>query len=95
MWFYDIYIKIYERSRDSLKKVTVQLRREMTSRASPSDSPEIAQCLKKKIALWIHRFIQGHPLRTMVGMGGGSIENNHKSSGDNPDAEGNNSTSNL
>ena len=51
--------------------------------------------LEKKIALWIHRFIQGHLLRTMVGMGGGSIGNNHKSSGDNPDAEGNNSTSNL
>ena len=51
--------------------------------------------LEKKIALWIHRFIQGHLLRTMVGMGGGSIGNNHRSSGDNPDAEGNNSTSNL
>ena len=51
--------------------------------------------LGKKIALWIYMFIQGHLLRTMVGMGVGSIGNNHKSSGDNPDAEGNNPTSNL
>ena len=42
LWFYDIYIKIYELSRGSLKKVTVQLRREISSRASPSDCPEMA-----------------------------------------------------